>query len=113
MDKDNALFVCDRLPPCAGNAPPLTLHGSRRRLDTAIRMHLGLRGFMCTATAPVPQGGAIKLYKGLACPLDGYEIILFSLSGADGKTYPLCPFCYNHPPFEGVLKVGMAAPCVY
>ncbi len=40
------------------------------------------------------------------CPLDGYELLLFSLSGADGKTYPLCPFCYNHPPFEGVLKVG-------
>lgn len=61
----------------------------------------------CEEVLAVPQGGAIKLYKGLACPLDGYEIILFSLSGADGKTYPLCPFCYNHPPFEGVLKVGV------
>jgi hypothetical protein len=23
----------------------------------------------------------------------------------DGKTYPLCPLCYNYPPFEGVAKV--------
>jgi hypothetical protein len=33
--------------------------------------------------------------QGLACPLDGFEIVLFSLSGPDGKTYPLCPYCYN------------------
>lgn len=44
------------------------------------------------------QGGTVKLYKGLACPLDGYEIVLFSLTGPDAKTYPLCPFCYNNPP---------------
>lgn len=25
----------------------------------------------------------------------------------DGKTYPLCPLCYNYPPFEGVTKVGV------
>ena len=31
--------------------------------------------------------------------------MLFSLSGQDGKTYPLCPFCYNYPPFEEALKV--------
>ncbi len=55
------------------------------------------------------QGGAIKLYKSLVCPLDGYELLLFSLSGADGKTYPLCPFCYNSPPFEGVAKVGTSS----
>ena len=26
----------------------------------------------------------------------------------DGKTYPLCPLCYNYPPFEGVGKVMQA-----
>jgi len=39
-------------------------------------------------------------YKGLVCPLDGYELLLFSLAGQDGKTYPLCPLCYSYPPFE-------------
>jgi hypothetical protein len=43
------------------------------------------------------QGGAIKLYKGLACPLCNYELLLFSLAGPDGKTFPLCPYCYNTP----------------
>ena len=46
----------------------------------------------------------MKPYKGLECPLDGYEIVLFSLSGPDGKTYALCPFCYNNPPFEGATR---------
>jgi hypothetical protein len=46
----------------------------------------------------------VKLYKGLACPLDGFEIVLFSLAGPDAKTYPLCPFCYNNPP-QGAHKV--------
>ena len=33
----------------------------------------------------------MKLYKGLTCPLDNYELLLFSLTGgADGKTYPFC-----------------------
>lgn len=27
------------------------------------------------------QGGAVKQYKGLECPLDGFELVLFSLSG--------------------------------
>ena len=55
--------------------------------------------------AAAMQGAAIKLYKGLACPLDGFELLLCSLSGPDGMTYPLCPFCYNNPPFEGIQKV--------
>ena len=60
---------------------------------------------MCEDIYNLPQGGAIKQYKGLECPLDGFELVLFSLSGQDGKTYPLCPFCYNYPPFEEALKV--------
>lgn len=28
------------------------------------------------------QGGAVKQYKGLECPLDGFQLVLFSLSGA-------------------------------
>ncbi len=28
------------------------------------------------------QGGSIKLYKELACPLDGFQLLLFSLGGA-------------------------------
>jgi hypothetical protein len=66
----------------------------------------GMRYLTRGSNSCSPQGGAIKLYKSLACPLDGYELLLFSLSGHDGKTYPLCPFCYSNPPFEGALKAS-------
>lgn len=55
------------------------------------------------------QGGSIKLYQELECPLDGYQLVLYSLAGLDGKTFPLCPFCYNNP-LEGGGKVGAACP---
>lgn len=60
----------------------------------------------CEEVYAVPQGGTIKLYKELTCPLDGFQLVLFSLGGADGKTTPLCPFCYNHPPFEDAVITG-------
>lgn len=46
-----------------------------------------------------------QLYKELACPLDGFELLIFSMAGPDGKTFPLCPYCYNSPPFEGIDKL--------
>lgn len=36
----------------------------------------------CHHPAPLSQGGSIKLYKELACPLDGFQLLLFSLGGA-------------------------------
>lgn len=31
----------------------------------------------CEEVFALPQGGTIKLYKGLACPLDAYELVSF------------------------------------
>ncbi|XP_021624934.1 DNA topoisomerase 3-beta isoform X2 [Manihot esculenta] len=53
----------------------------------------------------LPQKGTIKLYKELTCPLDNFELLLFSMGGPEGKTFPLCPYCYNSPPFEGIDKL--------
>lgn len=44
----------------------------------------------------------LQLYKELTCPLDGFELLLFSMSGSDAKSFPLCPYCYDNPPFEGI-----------
>jgi hypothetical protein len=38
------------------------------------------------------------------------QIAVASASLQDGKTYPLCPLCYNYPPFEGVTKVRWLLP---
>jgi DNA topoisomerase III len=62
----------------------------------------------CEETYSLPQNGTIKLYKEIRCPLDNFELVLFSLgnaANAQGKSYPLCPCCYNQPPsFEDLFK---------
>lgn len=56
----------------------------------------------CEEVYNLPQKGAIKLYKELTCPLDNFELLLFSIPGPESKSFPLCPYCYNSPPFEGI-----------
>ncbi|BBG93468.1 DNA topoisomerase, type IA, core, partial [Prunus dulcis] len=56
----------------------------------------------CEEVYYLPQKGSIKLYKELTCPLDNFELLIFSMPGPDGKSFPLCPYCYNSPPFEGI-----------
>ncbi|KAB1203333.1 DNA topoisomerase 3-beta-1 [Morella rubra] len=56
----------------------------------------------CEEVYYLPQKGTIKLYKELSCPLDNFELLIFSMPGPEGKSFPLCPYCYNSPPFEGV-----------
>ena len=48
----------------------------------------------CEATYNLPQGGSIKLYQGNVCPLDQFELVVFN---AGGKSFILCPYCYNFP----------------
>lgn len=53
----------------------------------------------CDETYDLPNKTNVKLYKELKCPLDDFELLLCS-TGSDGKCYALCPYCYNHPPFN-------------
>lgn len=49
----------------------------------------------------------------IKCPLDKFELVFFSLgntAGAQGKGFPLCPYCYNHPPeFDELQSATVAA----
>lgn len=57
----------------------------------------------------LPLGGTVKAYNGKCCPLDGFELCLFSMGG---RSYPLCPNCYNYPPVSigGVIGAPASAP---
>jgi hypothetical protein len=57
----------------------------------------------CEETYNLPQNGVIKLYQELQCPLDNFELVLFSF-GSGQKSYPVCPYCYNYPTLEGMEK---------
>ncbi|KAL0392491.1 UNVERIFIED_CONTAM: DNA topoisomerase 3-beta [Sesamum radiatum] len=54
----------------------------------------------CEEIYYTPPKGTIKLYKELTCPLDNFELLIFSMPGPEGKSFPFCPYCYNNPPFE-------------
>ena len=67
----------------------------------------------CDETFSLPNNGKITHYKGgVTCPLDGYELLLFS-TGSKGAAYPLCPCCYNNPPFGGTAKVMGCNACTH
>uniref|UniRef100_A0A670JYZ8 DNA topoisomerase n=1 Tax=Podarcis muralis TaxID=64176 RepID=A0A670JYZ8_PODMU len=92
--------------PLAATGKPLSRCGKCHRFMKYIqakpsRLHCS----HCDETYSLPQNGVIKLYKELRCPLDDFELVLWS-SGSRGKSYPLCPYCYNHPPFRD-MKKGM------
>ncbi|KAJ3219587.1 DNA topoisomerase 3-beta-1 [Clydaea vesicula] len=60
----------------------------------------------CNETYNLPSNGSIKLFRELKCPLDAFELVLFT-TGSKGKGYSICPKCYNHPPFENI-PIGMS-----
>ena len=54
---------------------------------------------MCDETYSLPQQGSFKLYNELKCPLDDFELLLWT-GGPNGKGFPFCPYCYVYPPFK-------------
>ncbi|KAI3996704.1 hypothetical protein MKX01_041004 [Papaver californicum] len=60
-------------------------------------------GYMIPSSPACLYCGTCKdLYKEIVCPLDNFELLLFSLVGPEAKSFPLCPYCYNNPSFEGI-----------
>lgn len=64
----------------------------------------------CDETYSLPNNGNIKLYKEFKCPLDDFELLAFS-TGTKGRSYPMCPYCYNHPPFRDMPKSAGCNSC--
>ncbi|XP_055337807.1 DNA topoisomerase 3-beta-1-like [Paramacrobiotus metropolitanus] len=59
----------------------------------------------CNEALSLPSQGNIGLHQELKCPLDGYDLIFWTTAT---RGTPLCPYCYNNPPFPDMPK---NAPC--
>ncbi|XP_053691267.1 DNA topoisomerase 3-beta [Sabethes cyaneus] len=57
----------------------------------------------CDETYAMPMKGTVRVYRELKCPLDDFELLAWS-NGAKSKSFPLCPYCYNYPPFRDMAK---------
>lgn len=62
-----------------------------------------LHCLQCDETYALPGNGNIRAYKELRCPLDDFELLAYT-SGARGRSYPFCPYCYTHSPFRDMAK---------
>lgn len=58
----------------------------------------------CDRIFKMPQNGQMKLYKELKCPLDNFELVF--VANKVGKSYPICPMCYDDPPFGDKEEQG-------
>ncbi|OII73131.1 DNA topoisomerase III beta-1 [Cryptosporidium ubiquitum] len=85
----NISASCSRISRC----------GQCKRYMTYISNILPQRLYcsFCEIYLDIPQRGTIKIYKELKCPIDDYEILLFT--DQKGKKSIFCPRCYNDPPF--------------
>ncbi|KER22031.1 hypothetical protein T265_09785 [Opisthorchis viverrini] len=67
---------------------------------------------ICNETYTVPQNGTIRLYKEVRCPLDDFELLLWS-QGTKGKNIVFCPYCFSHPPFPNMPKGSGCHLCLH
>lgn len=66
----------------------------------------------CDETYSLPSNGTVRAYKELRCPLDDFELLVFS-SGTKGRSYPFCPYCYSHAPFKDMPKMSGCNSCTH
>ncbi|BHF63364.1 DNA topoisomerase 3-beta-1 [Sparganum proliferum] len=66
----------------------------------------------CNDTYTVPQNGSIRPYKEIKCPLDDFELVLWT-QGLKGKTMVFCPYCYMNPPFRGMWRQVGCTNCLH
>jgi len=48
---------------------------------------------------PLPLGGVVKEFNSRKCPVCNFELCLYSV-GQPPRSFPLCPYCFNHPKAE-------------
>lgn len=81
IERMDTLFEA-QFSPLSATGKPLSKCGKCARYMKYIPMRPArLYCSSCEEVYNVPQNGAVKLYKELRCPLDNFELVLFSLSG--------------------------------
>lgn len=66
----------------------------------------------CDESYALPPNGTVHVYRELRCPLDEFQLLAFS-SGTKGRSYPLCPYCYNNAPFKDMPKNSGCNSCTH
>lgn len=63
----------------------------------------------CAKLYLLPSNGIVRKFPALVCPYDGFGVVYFTTNGDPPVSYPLCPCCYNHPPYSGSANASGSA----
>uniref|UniRef100_UPI00358E7F4A DNA topoisomerase 3-beta-1 isoform X3 n=1 Tax=Myxine glutinosa TaxID=7769 RepID=UPI00358E7F4A len=114
--------------PLAASGKPHSRCGKCRRYMKYIQARPSrLHCPQCGDSYSLPPGGSLRTYRDLSCPLDHFELVLWvggpgggggasrgEAGGAStGRSFPLCPYCFNNPPFEGMRKGQGCPSCLH
>ncbi|ROT81135.1 putative DNA topoisomerase 3-beta-1 [Penaeus vannamei] len=92
--------------PLSASGRPLSRCGKCRRYIKLVETKpIRLHCVNCDETFAVPQNGIIREFHENRCPLDDYQLLMWS-GGAKGKSFTFCPYCYNNPPFPDMAKAS-------
>lgn len=95
----------------ADSGKPLSKCGRCRRFMKLINVKpIRLYCPTCNNTLSLPSVGSFRTHKELTCPADNFDL-LYCNGGVSGKSFVLCPLCYNDPPFEGMSKASGCNNC--
>ncbi|OQV16355.1 DNA topoisomerase 3-beta-1 [Hypsibius exemplaris] len=64
----------------------------------------------CNEALNLPSQGTIGLHQELKCPLDTYDLVFWTTAT---RGTPLCPYCYNNPPFPDMPKLAPCNKCTH
>ncbi|XP_047134051.1 DNA topoisomerase 3-beta-1 isoform X1 [Hydra vulgaris] len=112
IDSMDELFECS-FTKLSESGKPISRCGKCRRYMKYIttkpyRLHCS----NCNETYALPQDGYVKIYNELKCPLDDFELLLWTRGGAT-KSFPLCPFCFSNPPLDGMKEKSGCNQCTH
>lgn len=104
------LFEVTFSPLSAGGRPLSRCGKCRRYMKLVETKPVRLHCVTCDETFAVPQNGVIREFQENRCPLDDFQLLVWS-GGAKGKSFTFCPYCYNNPPFMDMSKGGGCNVC--
>jgi len=83
-------------------ARPFSKCGACKRLTKLIERYNKLECETCKKSYDLPKNGSYKLVGERFCPLDGYQVLLYTSAATQAAKYFICPKCYNDSPFPDI-----------
>uniref|UniRef100_A0A914CBZ5 DNA topoisomerase n=1 Tax=Acrobeloides nanus TaxID=290746 RepID=A0A914CBZ5_9BILA len=108
----------DSFTPLADTGKPFSRCGKCRRFMKLVSARpQRLFCATCQETYSLPSGGkdiTFRIHGENKCPLDDFDLIYLSAPGGKlARSYALCPYCFNNPPFPDMKEHSGCNACTH